>query len=342
MCGITGILYNTNKNGIEIYQSLLAIQHRGQDGAGIFWSNTKHNIIKESGLINQIFIPEQLKEMNGNIYIAHNRYKTNKIANSYQPFVLSNTNFTISLSHNGNIININELQELLLTRYKIPIQELSDSHILSIFVFEFLNEKNKTIPINFTHIIELSIQLQEILNGSFCILVAIPSFGIIAIRDKCGIRPLSYGINKENEYLISSESCSFNHTDFSFVKDVQPGETIWFNSNEKKHFQYEKENKKKIDIFTPCLFEYIYFSRIDSYFNNISVYKFRFLVGQLLAKSINCSNIDYIIPTPDTSRTYAYGLSKSLNIPIQEAIVLNRYVNRINSKYNWTLIIHNR
>ena len=107
MCGITGIFYNKEKNGIEIFQSLLAIQHRGQDGAGIYWTNNdEFDIIKKSGLITQIFELNELQKMNGNMYLAHTRYKTNNIKDSYQPFIVQNNKVNISLCHNGNIINV--------------------------------------------------------------------------------------------------------------------------------------------------------------------------------------------------------------------------------------------
>lgn len=329
MCGISGIVFKDNQNGMQIYQSLLAIQHRGQDGAGIFWANKQETNIKKSpGLINQVFDLEELKNMNGHLYLAHNRYKTNQIANSFQPFFITNEHIDISLCHNGNIINVCHIIDLLYENYQKKIDFISDSHVIGIYISEYLNKLTLNTTLSFDDIIALSNHLQNILEGSFSLLLAIQHFGIIAIRDKQGIRPLSYGKNKNGEYLISSESCSFNHTDFKYVTDIEPGETILFHQNGKKHYSFFQKSEMVKEYFRPCLFEYIYFSRADTHINGISVYQFRFQLGQALGKYITAKNIDYIVPTPDTSRIYAYGLSSVTNIPIQEAIVLNRYVNR--------------
>ena len=171
-------------------------------------------------------------------------------------------------------------------------------------------------------------------SGSFCLIIGIPSFGMVAIRDKHGIRPLSFGMNEQNDYLVSSETCSFNHTDFNYVNDIQPGETIYFTKFEKKHYVYKNLDQEKIE-FKPCLFEYIYFSRIDSQFNSITIYKFRKLLGELLGKKLNRKKFDIIVPVPETSRSYAHSISNLLSIPLQEAIILNRYVNR-------TFIVENK
>lgn len=327
MCGITGIYYNNINNACQIYQSLLSIQHRGQDGAGIYWcNNTENDIIKKNGLIGNTFNYEMLKNMKGNIYIAHNRYKTNNVFESFQPFFLSNDKIKISLCHNGNIINVDELLYIIKNTYKKNIDLISDSYVLTVYIFEFLNLISKDSELTFDHIIELSYNLQKKVNGSFSILLCIQNFGLIAIRDKNGIRPLSYGINTNGDYLISSETCSFNHTDFTYIDEIENGETILFNG-EKHHYKYCNHIRKEYYL-EPCLFEYIYFSRVDSIFNKISVYKFRYLLGQLLGKYCSSLNIDYIVPTPETSRIYAYGLSNVLKLPIQEAIILNRYINR--------------
>lgn len=324
MCGITGIFYNKEKNGVEIFQSLLAIQHRGQDGAGIYWTNNNESgIMKDSGLITQVFTFNKLEKMNGNMYIGHTRYKTNNIKDSYQPFNVQNEKINISLCHNGNIINVELLYNLLKTEYGVYVEHLSDSHLLTIYIVEYLTFQLKTYRnLNWELIQKLSNHLHDTIIGSYSLLLIIKDFGLVAIRDKYGIRPLSYGINENNDYLISSETCSFNHTKFSYIQDISPGETIWFNNNGKQHFVINNP------LIKPCLFEYIYFSRFDSYINHISVYKFRIMLGKLLNKYIDIKNIDCIIPTPETSRIYAYGLSEVMKVPIEEAIVLNRYVNR--------------
>lgn len=331
MCGISGLICKEINNGLNIFKSLLAIQHRGQDGAGIFWShNSTHKMIKNSGLINQVFDMEQLKKMKGSLFVAHNRYKTNNIPNSYQPYFYTCSHLSISVCHNGNITNCLCIKKILNEKYSIPNmnEERSDSEIVSQYIFEILKSISKNKIIVFQDIIHLSNELQNSLEGSFSLIIGVPFVGLIAIRDKQGIRPLSYGTNKQNDYLVSSETCSFNHTDFIYVNDIEPGETILFNKLEKKHYQFSKSEEDKIKLFKPCLFEYLYFSRVDSSFNNISIYNFRRLMGELLGKELKSKKFDILVPVPETSRSYAHSLSNFLNIPIQEAIILNRYVNR--------------
>ena len=337
MCGITGIISQKNTNGLDIFKSLLAIQHRGQDGAGIFWSNNGgKKMIKGTGLVNQIFSYEQIKTMIGSLFTAHNRYKTNNIKNAYQPIFYDSSSHSVSVCHNGNITNVGYIQKLLETKYLIPFgsEERSDSDILAQYIFEIL-KKNKNRGINFENIIELSNELHKNVEGSFSLIIGIPSYGMVAIRDKQGIRPLCYGKNNNNDYLVSSESCSFNHTNFNYVDEVKCGETIFFTFTEKKHYSYLTTNEQMILNFKPCLFEYIYFSRIDSIFNNIAIYKFRKLLGELMGKKLRGKKFDIIVPVPETSRSYANSVSNFLNIQIQEAIILNRYVNR-------TFIIENK
>lgn len=331
MCGITGLVCQEKISGSEIYKSLLALQHRGQDGAGIFWSHKAgHKMIKGPGLINQIFNVDKLKQIKGSLFVAHNRYKTNNIPDSYQPYYYTGKQLTISVCHNGNITNCSYIQKLLHERYSIPILEnqRSDSDILSQYIFEFLNALTRVKKLTFQDIVHLSNELQNNLEGSFSLIIGIPYMGLIAIRDKNGIRPLSYGTNKQNDYLVSSETCSYGHTDFNFVRDIEPGETIFFSQLGKKHYQFSTSNHEKERLLKPCLFEYIYFSRIDSQFNNISIYEFRKALGELVAKNLKSKIFDIIVPVPDTSRSYAHSISNVLNIPLQEAIILNRYVNR--------------
>ena len=317
MCGITGIYYNNINNGCQIYQSLLSIQHRGQDGAGIYWcNNTENDIIKKNGLISNTFNHEILKNMRGTIYIAHNRYKTNNVFESFQPFFLSNDKIKMSLCHNGNIINTDELLYIIKNIYKKNIDLISDSYVLTVYIFEFLNVISKDSNLTFDHIIELSYNLQKKINGSFSILLCIQNFGLIAIRDKNGIRPLSYGINNNGDYLISSETCSFNHTDFTYIDEIENGETILFNG-EKHHYKYCNHIRKEYYL-EPCLFEYIYFSRVDSIFNKISVYKFRYLLGQLLGKYCSSLNIDYIVPgNDDAHRAIRFYCQSAANLIIE-------------------------
>lgn len=334
MCGITAIFYTNKQNGLEIYESLLSIQHRGQDGCGIY-AITDNNIdgIKNKGLISNLCSYDELTRIKSKIYLAHTRYKTNDIVDSFQPFHMKNERFNIIFCHNGNIINTFQISQLLNDRFSIePIENQSDSFLLFQLIFCFLNYYVDT-EITPLLIFNLSNFLQDTLSGSFSIILGIENYGVIILKDKFGIRPLIYGKNDNNDILISSESCSVNNlSNYKIIRDVKPGETIVFLENKDVYnFQYTGAS------LSPCLFEYIYFSRLDSIVNNISVYRCRNLLGELLGTQILKDNlkVDFIIPTPETSRVYAYGLSKFIGAPIQECIIKNRYINR-------TFIIENK
>lgn len=334
MCGITAILYNNKNNGLEIYESLLSIQHRGQDGAGISTINNNDvDMIKNKGLISNLCSYEELKKMNSNIYLAHTRYKTNSVFNSFQPFHLKNDKFNMIFCHNGNIINTAQILQLLNENFNIQFKETpSDSFILFQLIFSYISV-NVRNEIDTNLIVNLSRYLHSCIVGSFSIILGIENYGIIVMKDKFGIRPLIYGKNENSDILISSESCSINNIlNYKIKTDVKPGETIVFLGN-KESFSFQYNDS----VLAPCLFEYIYFSRLDSIFNNISIYRCRNLLGELLGNQLLKDNIkvDFIIPTPETSRVYAYGLSKFTNIPIQECIIKNRYINR-------TFIIENK
>ena len=334
MCGITGLFYNNIGNALEIYESLLSIQHRGQDGAGICSiDNEKDEIIKGKGLICNLFNYNILQNMKGRMFIGHTRYKTNNVKNSFQPFILKNDRFQMSFCHNGNIINVDEIEDLLKSEYNvINLDFVSDSYLLFQLIFYFL-DKNVDGVIENKNMENVSNYLHECVEGSFSIILYIKDYGMVMMKDKYGIRPLVYGSNKNKDILVSSESCSLNNVlNYDVIEEVNAGETIIIGNNmEKYKYQYKNSNLK------PCLFEYIYFSRLDSCVNGISIYNCRYELGKLLGEKMmkEKEKIDFIIPTPETSRIYAYGMSEIMNIPIQECIIKNRYINR-------TFIIENK
>ncbi len=329
MCGITAIFYKNNNNALEIYESLLSIQHRGQDGAGICCINDKSNIIiSRKGLVSDSFDYNELKELKGNVYLGHNRYKTNNVHYSFQPFNLKNNNFDLYLCHNGNIINTRVIENILKNHYDfINENEVSDSLLLLQLIFYYINKKCSSIKeLNENIIFQLSDFLHDNIIGSYSLILYIRNFGLILLKDKNGIRPLVFGKNNNNDILVSSESCSFNNIlNYKVNREIECGETLILKINGEII-----QNIYKNSSLSPCLFEYIYFSRLDSMLYDISVYNFRFNLGKLLGKIIleNNLDIDFIIPTPETSRVYAYGLSNYTKIPIQECIIKNRYINR--------------
>ena len=182
--------------------------------------------------------------------------------------------------------------------------------------------------------------LQKLLHGSYCLLIIIKDYGMIAIRDKYGIRPLIFG-KKENTYIVSSESVALNLLDYEIIRDLKAGETIIFKDNQTEPiYHYYKDS-----LLQPCLFEYLYFARPDSVIDKINVNEARILIGNILGKKMkqiwDCSEIDYIIPVPDTSVTFANGIQEVIKRPLREGFIKNRYIDRTFIMKNKNIIQQN-
>ena len=328
MCGIVGIISQTKTNIIyEIVEGLLSLQHRGQDSCGI--SNGK-NMIKDKGYAMNVFDVDKIEYLSSNIGIGHVRYATTKLndVNQVQPFSLK-LNFKATLVHNGNIINVEEIRNILKTEFKYESDSNSDSELVlqlfmaKLFRYEKIDEKV---------IFSVSDYLQNVLIGSYCLLIIIDNVGLVCIRDKFGIRPLQIGYHNEGKsYIFCSESGVFGVLGYKFLRDVMPGETIFICS--KSFYYYSAVTNKS--ILVPCLFEYLYFARPDSLLNSISVHQSRIKIGRLLGNKIKKIkeemnlNIDYLVPVPDTSRIFATGVGQILNdVEYAEALVKNRYIDR--------------
>lgn len=223
----------------------------------------------------------------------------------------------IYLVHNGNIINTDDITNITGNSFT------SDSaYILDLFNFK-LSEYEQ---ISYTVIFEIVSFIMKTLKGSYSVLLLIDGFGIICFRDVYGIRPLIYG-KKGNDYMVCSESSVIDLLEFQIVRDIKPGETIVFEENQMPRFH-------NCDIrhgVYPCLFEYIYFARIDSVIDNISVYDARYKMGQLLGnkiKNLQINDIDTIVYVPESSVIFALGVQESLQLPIQCGFVKNNYIER--------------
>ena len=316
MCGILGIISKRNHVPIKIYEGLTYLQHRGQDSAGIC---NEYKCIKDNGLVKDVFTEDTLNSLVSYICMGHVRYGTNGNfnKNTIQPIIIEENSVTFSLSHNGNINNLQELSKII---NKSNLSSDSE-YILELFMHR-LRELGE---INTNNIFIVCDYLMAILKGSYSVLMLISDFGMVCFRDKFGIRPLVYGINAD-EYIISSESVVIEVLGYQKVRDVSPGETIVFEKNTKPRF-----NKRKNSSLNPCLFEYIYFSRIDSVLDKISVYDARYKLGMLLGeriKKMNLSDIDMIVPVPDSSLIFGLGLQESLHIKLQYGLVKNPYIER--------------
>jgi len=332
MCGIVGISAETNV-AAEIYDSLLMLQHRGQDAAGISVCNNDDqlNSRKSMGYVRDVFQQRHMEKLVGNYGIGHVRYPTAGGAGKEfaQPMYV-NSPYGISLVHNGNLTNSKQLGNELFHAEMRDLQTDSDSEVLlNIFAHE-LGKQREIYPSE-KHIFKAVAKTHIICDGAYAVLALINGHGMLAFRDSNGIRPLSIGIRKgksRDDYIISSEDALYIPLGFKKLRDVEPGEAIYIDKNGTMFSQQCSDDPKR----RPCIFEYVYFSRPDSKIDEISVYKSRMRMGTKLARQIKkirpYHDIDVVIPIPDSSVTAAHQLAVDLDVPYREGFVKNRYIGR--------------
>ena len=332
MCGIVGISAESNV-AAEIYDSLLMLQHRGQDAAGISVcdQNDKLSSRKSMGYVRDVFQQQHMEKLIGNYGIGHVRYPTagGNGKEFAQPMYV-NSPYGISLAHNGNLTNAKQLSNELFHAEMRHLKTDSDSEVLlNIFAHE-LGKQREIYP-TAEHIFKAVSKTHIRCDGAYAVLALITGHGLLAFRDNNGIRPLSIGIRKgkhRDEYIIGSEDALFISLGFTKLRDVDPGEAVFIDKNGELFSQQCADNPIK----RPCIFEYVYFSRPDSNIDEISVYKARMRMGKKLAEQIKKTkpdhDIDVVIPIPDSSTIAAHELAVDLDIPYREGFVKNRYIGR--------------
>lgn len=335
MCGIIGIIHKNESNFVSqfLVDGLTLLQHRGQDSAGIATMQNNHFYIhKNKGVVSDVFDEDNIGELKGNIGIGHVRYSTLKTVeiNETQP-LYTNVPYGISLVHNGNLTNTNELLSFMKYRH---INSNSDSEILlNLFAEELYKQSDSEtdFPTKIFHAVKM---IMKKCKGGFSVIIMINDIGIVVFRDPYGIRPLCFGKNDFfNNYVFASESVAIDVMEsYSFVRNVYPGECIFINKNCDFYTQIVAEKP----ILKPCLFEYIYFARPDSIIDYVSVYESRIKMGEKLAyhiledfkKNNEKIDIDVVIPVPETSRISALEIANILKIPYKEGFIKNRYIAR--------------
>ena len=332
MCGIVGISSETDVAG-EIYDSLLMLQHRGQDAAGMVVcdSNGKLNSRKSMGYVRDVFQQSHMNKLVGSYGIGHVRYPTAGGAGKEfaQPMYV-NSPYGISLAHNGNLTNHKALANELFHAEMRHINTDSDSEVLlNIFAHELA--KQREIYPTAQHIFKAVSKTHRRCEGAYAVIALITGHGILGFRDNNAIRPLSIGIREgktRNEYIIASEDALFTSQGYTKLRDVEPGEAVFIDQKGELFSQQCSDNPLK----RPCIFEFVYFSRPDSKIDEISVYKSRMRMGSKLADSIKAQipdhDIDVVIPIPDSSTTAALQLAVDLDVPYREGFVKNRYIGR--------------
>jgi len=331
MCGIVGIFAYGPVNQ-ALYDALLVLQHRGQDAAGIVTMEGRQlHLRKENGLARDVFRTRHMIDLKGSIGIAHVRYPTAGNASSAeaQPFYV-NSPYGITLAHNGNLTNAQELTRDLYREDLRHINTSSDSEILlNVFAHEL--QSLGRLRIDAQDIFKAVAAVHRRCRGGYASVAMVTGYGLLGFRDPNGIRPLVYGKREGDggtEFMIASESVALDAQDFELVRDVQPGEAVYIDMSGQLHtFQCAAT-----PVHTPCVFEFVYFARPDSIIDNIFVHKARSRMGARLAKKIERiwpdHDIDVVIPIPDTSRTAALELANRLGIKYTEGLIKNRYIGR--------------
>ncbi len=332
MCGIVGMIANHDVAS-TIYECLTILQHRGQDAAGIATCEEgKLELVKNNGLVSDVFRSKSAKKLKGLSGIGHVRYPTAGSSNyeEAQPFYV-NSPFGIALAHNGNLHNAEQLKKELFAEDRRHINTHSDSEVLlNVFAHELQNASGLVItPEAVFHAVS---RVHKRCKGAYANVLIIPGYGIVAFRDPNGIRPLVYGVRKTNdapdEYMVASESIALDQHDFDLLGDVAPGEAIIM-TNDRKMYKQQCAEKTQL---SPCVFEFVYFARPDSMIDDVSVYKARLRMGEKLAERIKerwaDEDIDVVIPIPESSRTSAIPMAYSLGVKFREGFIKNRYIGR--------------
>jgi amidophosphoribosyltransferase len=332
MCGIAAIVSNQNVNQ-DLYDALTVLQHRGQDAAGIVTcEGSRLHLRKDNGLARDVFSNSQMLNLIGTMGIAHVRYPTAGCTSSEeaQPFYV-NSPFGLTLAHNGNLTNTEELKIQVFEDDQRHINTDSDSEVLlNVFAHELQQTGRLTLTVD--DVFRAVSVVHKRCRGAYAVVVMIAGFGILGFRDPNGIRPIVFGERKTEDgttdYMIASESVALDVLDFQLTRDLEPGEAVFIEASGKLHTKQCAEKT----LHCPCIFEYVYFARPDSIIDNISVYKARMRMGKKLADKIMREwpdhDIDVVIPIPDTSRTAAAQMAHELGVKFREGFMKNRYIGR--------------
>ncbi|MDP5254740.1 MULTISPECIES: amidophosphoribosyltransferase [unclassified Vibrio] len=330
MCGIVGIVGTTPVNQ-SIYDALTVLQHRGQDAAGICTiESNRFRLRKANGLVKDVFEAKHMQRLQGTVGIGHVRYPTagSSSASEAQPFYV-NSPFGITLAHNGNLTNAHEVRQKLFEKDRRHINTTSDSEVL----LNVLAHEIDTVRGNVTaeDVFRAVTNVHHTVRGAYAVASMIIGHGMVAFRDPNGIRPLCLGKREENgkvEYMVASESVALDAVGFDFMRDVAPGEAIYMTFDGQL---YTKQCAHKPSL-TPCIFEFVYFARPDSFIDKISVYSARIEMGKRLGERIKEDfdnlDIDVVIPIPETSCDIALQIAQAIDKPYRQGFVKNRYVGR--------------
>ena len=332
MCGFIGV-YGPEGVDVapEIYEGLLAVQHRGQDAAGITTFTDTFHVVKGKGLVRDIFDAASMERLKGNLGLGHVRYPTvgGGQEEDTQPFHL-NFPVGVAMAHNGNVTNFEELR---LCHSRNTGTRLNSSCDLEVILFVFARALAERVAprrlISAEDVFHAVSAVYTEVRGAYSVVAALPDVGLVAFRDPFGIKPIVFGqkTTEEGRWLaVASESVVLDVAGYHRVDDLRAGEAMFVDSRGEIH------RKKLSDApHRPCIFELVYFARPDSLLDEISVYKTRIRFGEALADQWMASDAprpDVVIPIPDSSRDAAMAMAARMGVPYREGLVKNRYIGR--------------
>ncbi len=309
-CGVFAVFGHPNA-AVLTYYGLFALQHRGQESAGIVTANgpnTPFNAHVDMGLVSQVFSPGDLERIKGSRAIGHVRYSTTGSSNlkNAQPLIVDCVRGQLAIGHNGNLINAAALRDELEGRGSI-FQTTVDSEIILHLLAQ---------PQDSNGVLAALCKIQ----GAFS-LVMMSEREVIGVRDPFGFRPLSLGM-LDGAYVLSSETCAFDLIHAEFIREIEPGEVVIINEDGiRSEFPFKTEKRAF------CMFEYVYFARPDSIINDVNVARVRTEMGRELAR-LHPVEADIVVPVPDSGNYAAVGFAEELGIPFNHAFVRNHYIGR--------------
>lgn len=334
MCGIVGIVSQEPVNQ-QIYDSLLLLQHRGQDSTGIATADgDQFHMVKAKGQVREAYRTRDMRQLLGNVGLGHVRYATRGDASreeEAQPFYV-NAPYGLILVHNGNLTNTRELTAELSNVDRRHLNTHSDTELLLNVLAHELQAGASGSSLTADEVFDAVGRVHERVDGSYAAIALIAGQGLLAFRDPYGIRPLVLGrrdgAQGGDEWVVASESLVLESGGYEIVRDVEPGEAVLISPDGWLYSRQCATNPRLV----PCSFEYIYLARPDSVLSGISVYDARLRLGDVLAEQIAAEipsgDIDVVMPIPDSARPSAMQVAQRLGIEYREGFFKNRYVGR--------------
>ncbi len=330
MCGFISIFGPAGDDVIQdVLTGLLAIQHRGQDAAGMVTFGKKLEIKKGLGLVREVFKEKHLRRLQGHMAVGHVRYPTvgDGAGTDVQPF-LQTFPVGIAMAHNGNVTNFQELKRSYFQNRNIHLTSDCDLEAV-LCVFAEVLVKNRRNDVTTEVVAAAAREVFNTVKGAYSVVGIIAGAGMFAFRDPFGIKPIIMGqkeVGGNVHFAVASESVVLDVAGYQRnQRDIRNGELLWIGNDRKPHFLQIGDQPHR-----PCIFEYMYFARPDSVIDGISVYKARMESGEKLAKAFKKTGleVDVVIPVPESARTAAQTMAEALGVPYREGFVKNRYVGR--------------